>query len=277
MPNIYHVLNNSDLPCSSTAKLDIGILTAHVLGKNRSFLYAFPDYQLTITEKQNLHNLITTRKKGVPIAYILGFQDFWNLRLKVNQHTLIPRPETELLVEQILHLLPNTKQNILELGTGSGAISLALASERHNWQITATDISEQALQIAKFNAQNLNLNVQFKLSNWFTNIYSTNNQKFNAIISNPPYIAENDRHLTIGDVRFEPKIALISGKEGLNSLTNIITNAPQYLVNNGYLLLEHGFDQGAQVRQIMHNNNFNNVITIKDLSNLERLTLGQLK
>jgi len=273
MPNIAYILANTNLPNSSTFKLDAQILLAHVLQQPRSFLYAYPDYKLTNYEQHNWNNLITRRQQGEPIAYILGFKDFYNLRLMVNKHTLIARPETEILVSQTLKLLSkNTKPHILELGTGSGAIALALASAKSNWQILATDINEQTLQVAKLNAQNLKLNVQFQLSNWFDDIAL---QQFDLIVSNPPYISDHDPHLNCGDLRFEPKLALIAGKEGLDCITHIISCAAQYLIKNGYLLLEHGCNQGQQVRQIMQKNKFHHIFTIKDLANLERVTVGQ--
>jgi len=273
---IKDILQQTKLPHSPTAKLDLELLLSYVLRQNRSFLYAFADFALNEQQNLQLQNLIKRRQNGEPIAYILGSQGFWNLELKVSKHTLIPRPETEMLVAQTLQLLDqNLPQKILDLGTGSGAIALALAANRPKWQIIATDASAGALAQAAQNAQNLHLtNVQFKLSNWFS---SLNAQKFNLIVSNPPYIAEFDPHLTQGDVRFEPKSALIAGENGLADLAQIIKQAPKFLLAEGFLLLEHGFNQGQKVCDFLAANNFRKIQTLKDLAGLERLSFGQIK
>jgi len=273
MLTVQQILYDFKLPNSATAKLDLEILLAHTLQKPRSFLYAFGDYQLSKEEQDKWQQVFKRRKGGEPISYILETQDFWGISLKVNQHTLIPRPETELLVEKTLQLLANTTNSILELGTGSGAITLALASERPNWSILATDKFTQTLQIAKQNAANLKLqNVQFMLSDWFSDISIT--KKFNLIISNPPYIAVDDIHLE--QLTFEPQTALIAADNGLADLRHIIRTAPDFLADEGYLLLEHGFNQAESVRNLFKQHKFINITTIEDLAGLERITLGQI-
>jgi release factor glutamine methyltransferase len=193
----------------------------------------------------------------------------------VDTHTLIPRPETELLVELSLNLLADTpKAEILDLGTGSGAIALACAKERPDWQITAADCSPAALQIAKENAANLGLTVNFTLSDWFSNL--AENQRFDAIVANPPYIAANDPHLLQGDLRFEPSLALVSGDEGLNALKHIIEHSLDWLKPGGLLLLEHGFDQKSVIRSMLNNYGYSHVQCWQDWQNRDRVSGGRL-
>ncbi|KTC87201.1 peptide chain release factor N(5)-glutamine methyltransferase [Legionella brunensis] len=260
---------------SSSARLDAEVLLAHVLVKNRSFLYANPEAKLTHAQWQTFQRLVHQRLEGVPIAYLVGSREFWSLPLKVCEDTLIPRPETELLVELTLTLLTvNTKAHILDLGTGSGAIALACASERPQWQIMACDCSQGALQTAEENAARLGLtNVSFYHSNWFEKI--TSKELFDAIVANPPYIAANDPHLKEGDVRFEPQLALVSGEDGLNALKHIIKHSLAWLKPGGILLLEHGFDQKSAVTSMLNDYGYMEIQCWQDCQGNDRVTGGK--
>jgi release factor glutamine methyltransferase len=209
------------------------------------------------------------------VAYILGQQGFWKLDLDVAPHTLIPRPETEMLVEAALELVPAfAPTRVLDLGTGTGAIALALASERPVWQVTAVDRVLEAVALAERNRQRLHLdNAKVLSSHWFS---ALEGQRFDLIISNPPYIAAEDPHLVAGDVRFEPSSALVAGTDGLDDLRMIIEQAPNYLNDDGWLLLEHGYDQGAAVRDLLSRHGFEKIQTRRDLGDHERITFGRL-
>jgi release factor glutamine methyltransferase len=208
------------------------------------------------------------------VAYILGHQGFWKLDLEVAPHTLIPRPDTELLVEAALELLPATPAKVLDLGTGSGAIALALASERPAWKVTAVDRVLEAVALAERNRQRLHLNNATVLSShWFS---ALDGQRFQLIISNPPYIPSADPHLVEGDVRFEPASALVAGVDGLDDLRLIVAQAPDYLDAGGWLMLEHGYDQANAVRDLLLSRGFENVHSRTDLGGHERISLGRL-
>ncbi|KTD21517.1 HemK protein [Legionella lansingensis] len=260
---------------SASPRLDAEILLAHVLMKNRSFLYAHADAELTQAQWQTYQRLIAQRIEGVPIAYLTGVREFWSLPLKVCEDTLIPRPETELLVELTLSLLADkTQANILDLGTGSGAIALACASERPCWQITACDCSQGAIQTAEENAARLNLtNVFFYHSDWFENI--TTQSFFDAIVANPPYIAVNDPHLSEGDVRFEPQLALVSGDDGLTAIKHIIKHSLARLKPGGLLLLEHGFDQKSKVTSMLKDYGYLEIQCWQDWQGNDRVSGGR--
>ena len=211
------------------------------------------------------------RATGKPMAYILGQQEFWSMNFKVTEHTLIPRADTEILVETVLGHLPSQKQDIVELGTGTGAIACALASERPAWHILATDFSEEALKVAEYNIQNLGLhNIQSLQSNWFDNIPP---KKFDAIISNPPYVESNSIHLSEG-THFEPQSALISGKDGLDDIRIIIAQAKTFLKPKGILFLEHGFEQAEAVAKIFGQHGYDNVQNIKDYAGCPRVSFA---
>ena len=257
---------------------------AHALAVPRSFLYAHPEYILDAETQNRLQKLVNRRLDGEPMAYILGEKEFWSLNLLVNGDTMIPRPETELLVELILEKFtePSSRHpcqgdisiSIADLGTGCGAIAIALASSRPHWQITATDQSAAALQVAVSNAQRLHLsNVTFYQGSWCAALPK---KHFTAIVSNPPYIRANDPHLRQGDLRFEPQAALIGGSDGLAAFREIITQAPDYLIDGAWLLLEHGYDQGHSVRDLMQAAGFQAVETRQDLAGIDRVTLGIL-
>jgi release factor glutamine methyltransferase len=258
---------------SGTPKLDVEILVAHVLNVSRSFLYSHNEKILTTKELETFQDFFSRRKSGEPIAYIIGKKEFWSLELEVNKNVLIPRPDTELLVEICLEkLAKNKKLSVVDLGTGSGAIAIALAKERPNWHITATDISKRSLQIAQKNAAKFALkNIIFCHGSWY---HALPQKKYNAVISNPPYISLSDKYLKKGDVRFEPQKALVSGKTGLKDFHVIIKSAATYLTKNGLIMLECGFDQASQVKDILQKNNFKNIQSFKDLAGHERVVSG---
>lgn len=251
-------------------RLEAELLLAHVLGKERTFLYTHPDYQLAEAEHHTLLNLIDRRLRGEPIAYILGHKEFWSLDFLVSPATLIPRPETELLVEVTLQKLPKEQALfVADLGTGSGAIALALAHERPRWKIVASDQSCAAIEIAKKNAEKMKVtHVEFCTGDWCT---ALQNHLFDAIVSNPPYIAENDLHLLEGDLRFEPHAALISGKDGLDALRTIIHQSRDHLKTGGFLILEHGFNQSTQVKALLLNAHYQQITPYSDLANHPRV------
>jgi len=256
-------------------RLDAEILLAQTLKWNRTTLYTRSDEPLSDNTIKQYQALIGQRQNGQPIAYLTGTQEFWSLTLHVNESVLIPRADTELLVETALHLVNAEPSHVLDLGTGSGAIALALASERPSWHLTATDLSTRALNIAKQNARRLKLkNIQFTQSNWFAALADA---RYSMIISNPPYVREHDHHLTAPGVRFEPQLALISGTDGLTDLRHIISNAATFLEDDGVLLLEHGFDQGSKVCKLLHEHGYTQIKTLQDNGGNPRVTYGYLE
>lgn len=274
MTIIASLLRGAQLPDSPTARLDIELLLAAAIGKSRSYLHTWPERIVSSEAALTFASYLQRRSAGEPVAYILGQQGFWNLDLEVAPHTLIPRPDTELLVEVALQLLPATPLQVLDLGTGSGAIALALASERPAWQVTAVDRVPEAVALAERNRQRLQLdNVTVRASHWFDALPA---QRFDLIVSNPPYIAEQDPHLVAGDVRFEPSSALVAGNDGLDDLRLIIAQAPQHLLPGGWLLLEHGYDQAAAVRELLAWQAFEQIESRVDLGGHERISLGRL-
>lgn len=257
-------------------KIDILLMLEFVLQKNKAFIHAFNENYLTEIELLKLNQILNQRLEGKPMAYILGYKSFYKFDFLVNENVLIPRPETEILVEKVLEFaFQFDKQNlkILDLGTGSGAIACSVANELPNSQIIAVDKSVDALKVAKTNAKNLNLkNVNFIQSSWFD---ALNIQNFDIIVSNPPYISSDDPHLSFGDVQFEPKSALIAENNGLKDLLEIIQSAPKFLISQGSLLLEHGYQQAKAVREIFHNMKiWRNIHTIKDYSANDRITIA---
>ncbi len=264
------------LSSSDSARIDAEILLMHVIDKDRSYIYAHSEDFLEPSQINTFDNLIQQRSKGVPIAYLTGTKEFWSRKFHVTKDTLIPRPETELLIETVLKLAnKNDELNILDLGTGTGAIAITLAKELPLASLTATDISFHTLNVAKRNAEYHQINnIDLHVSDWFSHI---KDKTFNFIISNPPYISESDPHLQQGDVQFEPISALTSGKNGLDDLTTIITQAQNYLESDGYLLVEHGFQQGKDVTILMEQENYQSIHALYDLAGHHRATMAMKK
>lgn len=274
MTIIASLLRNAQLPQSPTERLDAELLLAAALGKSRSYLHTWPERIVSSEAAEAFAGFIERRRAGEPVAYILGQQGFWKLDLEVAPHTLIPRPDTELLVEAALGLVPATPARVLDLGTGTGAIALALASECPAWQVTAVDRVDEAVALAERNRQRLGLgNVQIQASHWFDALAA---ERFDLILSNPPYIRAADPHLVAGDVRFEPSSALVAGEDGLDDLRVIVAQAPQHLLPGGWLLLEHGYDQAPAVRELLSASGFIEVASRVDLGGHERISLGRL-
>jgi len=262
---------------SQTPRLDAEVLLAHLLSKPRSYLRAYPETQPERDVQQAFLLLIARRKAGEPVAHLTGQREFWSLNLDVTPDTLVPRPDTELLVETTLALLPKTNTDpvrLADLGTGSGAVALAIASECPACKITASDLSTAALAIAKNNASKLKLNnIEFIHSNWFSAFEE--NTLFDIIVSNPPYIPVNDPHMLAAELQCEPEFALTSGEDGLDALRCIIKQATSFLKTGGWLLVEHGYDQAEAVRHLFKKNSFQNIQTKQDLGGNERISLGQ--
>jgi release factor glutamine methyltransferase len=253
--------------------LDAELLLAHALSQTRTHLKTHPEHSPSAEQARHYAQLLERRAAGEPIAYILGYRDFWTLTLAVNPSVLVPRPETELLVERGLALGPNGPARIADLGTGSGAIALALASERPEWAVTATDVSEDALRTARANATALNLGrVEFLAGRWFDPLAG---RRFDLIASNPPYVSEGDAALQDATLRHEPQIALASGPDGLSSLREIVHSAPDHLERRGWLILEHGSDQAAAVTRELVGRGFGHVRSHPDLAGHWRITEGQ--
>lgn len=257
------------------ATLEAQLLLQHVLNVNRAWLIAHENEALSPENFTQFQQLIERRKNGEPIAYILGYREFFGIKLKVTPDTLIPRPDTETLVEAALEKISkNQSSNVLDLGTGTGAITLAIAKNRPNAQVTAVDFSENALNVARENAEELNIqNVTFLQSDWFS---ALENKRFDVIASNPPYIEENDVHVSQGDLRFEPKSALTSGVDGLDDIRKIICDSVSFLNTQGWLMLEHGYNQGEKVRDLMVRFGFGEVTTVQDLGVNDRVTMGRI-
>lgn len=274
MATIACLLQRAQQLTSHSAKLDIELLLAHVLQQPRSYLYTWPGKTLSDSQLAEFEALLARRQAGEPVAYLLGQQGFWTLDLHVSPHTLIPRPETELLVETALALaLEQHPVRVLDLGTGTGAIALALASERPQWQVTGVDAVAEAVQLAQHNALSCQQpQVRFLQSDWFAALAG---EYFELVVSNPPYIALDDPHLEQGDVRFEPSSALVSGADGLDDIRQIIAQAGRHLAEQGWLLLEHGYQQAPAVQALLAHAGFIRVRSERDLSGHERVTLGQ--
>ncbi|MBL3588564.1 MAG: peptide chain release factor N(5)-glutamine methyltransferase [gamma proteobacterium endosymbiont of Lamellibrachia anaximandri] len=260
----------------SSPQLEAAVLLCHLLEKPRSHLHAWPEKMLDNAQYQAYRTLLERRRKGEPIAYITGRREFWSLELEVTPETLIPRPDTELLVELALaHLPQENHYRIADLGTGSGAIALAIASERPDCEIHATDRSSAALAVARKNGDKLGFNnVHFHLGSWFEAL--PGHDRFRLILSNPPYIPEKDPHLAQGDLSSEPREALAAGSDGLDDIRVIVSEAHSYLHPGGWLLLEHGFDQAAAVQALLLEAGLTEVQSHRDLAGHERITEGRL-
>lgn len=259
------------LAASETPRLDAEVLLAHVLQKPRTYLLTWPERELDSAIYAQFQSLLTQRQQGVPVAHLLAEREFWSLPLKVNNSTLIPRPDTETLVETALEL-GQPHEQVLDLGTGTGAIALALKSERPQWQLTAVDKSAAAVALATENAKHLRLQVDVRQSDWFSALAG---QAFSMIVSNPPYIAADDPHLQQGDVRFEPHSALVAAAEGFADLEQIIKQAPAYLNAGGWLVLEHGWQQAQGCRARLREAGYHDVASKADLGGVERITYGR--
>lgn len=261
---------------SDSSKLDTELLLCHVLDKPSSYLMTWPEKPLLVSQQQQFLTLMARRSTGEPIAYILGTQAFWTLDLEVSPDTLIPRADTEVLVETALSLSANVPFldrpfRVADLGTGTGAIALALASERPTWEVWGCDRIDAAVALAQRNQKRLGLaQVSFVQGNWLEPLSGL----FDMIVSNPPYIDSRDEHLDQGDVRFEPRSALIADDEGLSDIQHIISAATDYLVTDGWLLFEHGYQQGAAVRQLFNDCGYQQVNTCQDYAGNDRVTLG---
>lgn len=282
MNNIHHVLHQSSQQLVHTigldhaeANLEANLLLQHVLHVNRAWVITHDRDVLNADQQAEFQLLLKRRLDGEPIAYIVGFREFYGLQLKVSPVTLIPRPDTETLVDAALEKIPLDKvSHILDLGTGTGAVALAIAKHRNNCEVTAVDQSSDALSVTLENAQSLKLNnLRLIESNWFSELQG---ERFDLIVSNPPYIAQDDEHLKQGDLRFEPISALASGVDGLDDIRKIVQDAPDYLKTNGWLMLEHGFDQAEAVAALLSARGFNQIDHAKDIAGTLRVTFGAI-
>lgn len=267
-------LNNSPELTEIDARYESQLLLQHILHVNRAWLIAHENDELQPAGQAKFTELLERRSNGEPIAYILGKREFYGLDLTVTPATLIPRPDTEILVEAALNKMPADKIiQLLDLGTGTGAIALAIASQRPQAEITATDASQAALDIAISNGQQHHTtNVSFILSDWFS---ALNQDKFDIIVSNPPYIEQNDAHLLQGDLRFEPMTALASGSDGLDDIRKIVADSLLHLKPLGWLMLEHGYNQAAAVADLLAQQGFVDIATIQDFGSNDRVTIGK--
>lgn len=256
------------------ARADAELLLAHVLGRTRAWLFAWPEHEPDASQVAQFGRLVDARERGEPIAYLIGHRGFWTFDLRVTSAVLIPRPETERLVELALERVPaDATCRVADLGTGSGAIALALASERPHASVLATDASVDALAVARANAGRLGLrNVEFAQGDWCG---ALGDAVFDVVASNPPYIADGDAHLAQGDLRFEPASALSSGADGLDAIRTIVAQAPAHLAVDGWLLLEHGWGQAAAVRALLESSSYLEVGSFRDNAQHERVTLGR--
>ncbi|GAB4509134.1 MAG: peptide chain release factor N(5)-glutamine methyltransferase [Sulfuricaulis sp.] len=260
---------------SPTPRLDAEVLLMHVCGLDRSSLITRDKIALTGEQQQRLDSLLDRRKRGEPVAYITGTREFWSMELYVSPATLIPRPETELLVEKALEHIPRDAEwTIADLGTGSGAITLAIAKERPRCRLIAIDISPAALEVAGSNVARFGLtNVEFREGSWFKPL---TDMKLDMIVSNPPYVRADDPHLEQGDVRFEPEQALAAGPEGLDAIRQIVLSAREHLNSTAWLLFEHGWDQATVIGKLLRQHGYRNIVCHPDLSGRDRVTACRL-
>lgn len=264
----------SELAGSTTSGLDAEVLLQHCLGRDRAWLLSHPDRELKAADVDRFRELVRRRARGEPVAYLTGQREFWSLPLQVNTGVLVPRPETELLVERALsHVAQDAEVTLLDLGTGSGAIALAIAHERPYSRVTGTDCSQSALDVARDNAGKLAIdNVTFARGDWYAAVAG---QRFDIIVSNPPYVEDNDPHLRESSLSHEPIHALRAGPDGMRDLAHIITQAEEHLNRHGWLLVEHGAQQANAVCVLMEQHGLRNIATHKDLASLPRVTEGQ--
>ena len=258
-------------------RADADVLLCHLLGCRRSYLMTWPERELDAAQQATLQEWLTRRLNGEPIAHLVGEREFWSLPLKVSPATLIPRPDTEVLVEQALTKIPQGPCAVLDLGTGTGAIALALKSERPEVDVWAVDRMADAAALARENSAALGLPIEVRDGSWFEPLGEPDHDetpRFAVIVSNPPYIDGADPHLEQGDVRFEPRSALVADDAGLADIRHIVAHAPAYLLADGWLLLEHGWDQGEAVRQLLRDGGYREVATVRDYGDNDRVTLG---
>ncbi|WP_447833490.1 peptide chain release factor N(5)-glutamine methyltransferase [Aeromonas veronii] len=258
-------------------RADADVLLCHLLGCRRSYLMTWPERELDAAQQATLQGWLARRLNGEPIAHLVGEREFWSLPLKVSPATLIPRPDTEVLVEQALTRIPQGPCAVLDLGTGTGAIALALKSERPEVDVWAVDRMADAAALARENSVALGLPIEVRDGSWFEPLGEPdrdNTPRFAVIVSNPPYIDGADPHLEQGDVRFEPRSALVADDAGLADIRHIVAHAPAYLLTDGWLLLEHGWDQGEAVRQLLRDGGYREVATVRDYGDNDRVTLG---
>lgn len=274
MASVRELLQRGETLSSDSPRRDAEILLGHCLQRDRSWLYTWPEREVEPDAVRRYEELMRRRAAGEPVAHLTGTREFWSLSLAVDASTLIPRPETETLVAWALELPLPDNAAALDLGTGTGAIALALASERPGWRVTGVDASDAALALARRNARDAGLEgVTFTASNWFAGL---GQQRYHLVVSNPPYIADADPHLGAGDVRFEPRSALVAADGGLADLAHIVRESPRFLERGAWLLLEHGCEQGAAVRELLRASGFADIATRRDLALHERITGGRL-
>lgn len=260
-----------------SALLDVQVMLAHVLQVNRSYFYTWPEKIITPEQLEQFETLFARRLTGEPIAYIIGEKEFWSLPFKVSPATLIPRADTEVLVEAVLNQITQTTATGIDLGTGTGAIALSLAHEMPNWSLLGIDYSHDAVLLAKENQQALSINnAQFIQSSWLDNVDESWVGECDFIVSNPPYIDKDDPHLVQGDVRFEPASALIADNNGLQDYIDIMSSAKPFLKSGAYLLFEHGFEQAQSITSLFESHGYSNISTVKDFSSNDRVTFAQL-
>lgn len=270
--HIMNVLAEGESP-----RADADVLLCHLLDCRRSYLMTWPERELDAAQQATLQTWLARRLNGEPIAHLVGEREFWSLPLKVSPATLIPRPDTEVLVEQALTKIPQGPCAVLDLGTGTGAIALALKSERPEIDVWAVDRMADAAALARENSAALGLPIEVRDGSWFEPLGEPDRDetpRFAVIVSNPPYIDGADPHLEQGDVRFEPRSALVADDAGLADIRHIVAHAPAYLLTDGWLLLEHGWDQGEAVRQLLRDGGYREVATVRDYGDNDRVTLG---
>ncbi|UXZ53047.1 peptide chain release factor N(5)-glutamine methyltransferase [Halomonas sp. 7T] len=277
------LLNNAaqrlQLAGSPSPRLDAEVLMEFATGHSRTWLYTWGDRECPTWEHARFEALIAARAQGQPVAYLTGVREFWGLPLATSPTTLIPRPDTETLVEAALARAQTSTGRLLDLGTGTGAIALAFASEKPGWKVVGADIRPEAVALATQNAGSLNItNATFLVSDWFSALaLPASAATFDIIVSNPPYIAADDPHLAQGDVRFEPRSALVAAADGMADLLHVITTAKAYLTPGGWLALEHGYQQAPSVRQALKQAGYQSVESVQDIGGHERVTLGHFK
>lgn len=257
---------------SGLDRLDTELLLAFCLAKTRTWLFAWPEHPLEADQYQCFQSLIERRARGEPVAYLTGSREFWSLPIQVNNSTLIPRPDTETLVEAVLARLPQTAMAVADLGTGTGAIALALAHERPQWQITAIDREPGAVALAQANAVALGLAIRIEQGDWCAPL-PDNSQ--DVVVTNPPYIDATDPHLSEGDVRFEPHSALVAAEQGMEAIRRIAAQAPRVLKAGGWLFIEHGWRQRKAVQSLLVSLGYSDVQTLTDLGGNDRVTLSR--